>query len=65
MSKFVIGRKYWSDDKYEMMVVNRFDQTGLVRCELGFGMPANYKIRKDSCGEEYIIAKRRIYRSFP
>ena len=63
--KFIAGCRYWSDDKYEMFVVNRFDRTGIVRCELGFGLPANYKIRYDFKGCEYINAKGRVYSAFP
>jgi hypothetical protein len=60
---FCVDRRYWSDDRYEMYVVNRFDRIGFVRVELGFGLPANYKIRKDTLGREYIIAKGRTYRA--
>ena len=63
--KFVVGQRYWSADKYEMIVVDRFDRTNLLRVEVGFGLPANYKIRKGFDGREYIIAKKRIYESFP
>ena len=63
--KFLIDRRYWSDDKHEMYVVGRFDRTGLIRAEVGFALPANYKIRTDSWGCEYIIAKGRTYRAFP
>jgi|GEM_PF-4207325 len=61
--KFVAGRCYWSEDKYEMYVVNRFDGTNLLRVEVGFGLPANYKIRRDNRGREWIKAKGRIYRA--
>ena len=61
--KFVIGRRYWSEDNYEMIVVNRFDRTGLVRVEIGFAFPSNYKIRKDFNGFEFILAKNKIYRA--
>ncbi len=61
--KFETGRRYWSDDRYEMYVVDRFDRTGLIRVEVGFAMPANYKIRKDYYGCEYIIAKGREFRA--
>ena len=61
MYKFIAGRRYWSDDKYEITVVNRFDRTNLLRVEVGFGLPANYKIRKGYDGREWIKAKGRIY----
>jgi hypothetical protein len=63
--KFIPNRRYWSDDKYEIYVCNRFDKTGLLRAEVGFGLPANYKIRKDALGCEWIKAKGRVYRAFP
>jgi hypothetical protein len=63
--KFIVGRRYWSDDKYEIYVVERFERTNLLRVEAGLGLPANYKIRKGFDGREYIIAKKRVYWSFP
>jgi hypothetical protein len=63
--RFCINRRYWSEDRYEMLVVNRFDRTGLIRAEIGFALPANYKIRKDRRGCEYIVAKGRTFRAFP
>jgi len=64
--KFNVGQCYWSEDKYQMYVVNRFDRTNLLRVELGFGLQANYKIRKRCFdGREYIIAKKRVYWAFP
>lgn len=64
-AKFIIGRKYWSDDKYEICVCNRFDRTNLLRVEVGFGRAANYKIHTDSLGIEWIRAKGRVYKAFP
>ena len=61
--KFIVGWRYWSEDKYEMTVVNRFDQTNLIQVEVGFGLPANYKIRKDFQGREWITAKGRTFRA--
>jgi len=62
LMKFVVNRRYWtSDGSYEMTVVGRFERSGLVRCEIGFGLPANYKIRTDYSGREYITAKGRDY----
>jgi hypothetical protein len=63
LQKFVVGRRYWSDDKYEMIVCNRFDRTNLLRVEVGLGMPANYKIHVDALNQEYITAKGRIFRA--
>ena len=63
--KFIIGRRYWSEDRYEIFVANRFDRTNLLRVEIGFGLPVNYKILKGFDGREYIIAKKRIYKAFP
>ena len=62
--KFIENRRYWSDDKYEMYVVKRFDLHGLLRVEVGFGLPANYRVRKDAHGREYIQAKGRIYKAY-
>jgi len=62
--KFIVGRRYWSKDKYEIFVVNRFDRTNLLRVEAGFGLPANYKIRKGFDGREYIISKKRVFEAF-
>lgn len=59
--KFIVGLRYWSDDKYEMTVVNRFDDTSLLRVEVGFGLPANYKIRKGYKGREWIKAKGHVF----
>ena len=61
--RFIVNRRYWSEDKYEMFVCDRFDRTGLLRVEVGFGLPVNYKIRKDYRGCEWIKAKGRIYRA--
>ena len=63
--RFYVGRRYFSDDKYEIFVCGRFDRTNLLRAEVGIGLPANYKIRVDSQGCEYINAKGRVYRAFP
>ncbi len=62
---FEINRRYWSEDRHEMYVVGRFERTGLLRVEVGFGLPANYRIRTDRMGCEYINAKGRTYRAFP
>ena len=62
--KFVVGRKYFSDDGCEIYVCNRFGDCGL-RAEVGFGFPANYKIHTDAKGCEYINAKGHIFRAFP
>jgi len=59
--KFIINRRYWSEDKYEMYVCGRFDRTNLLRVEVGFSLPANYKIRRDYRGREWIKAKGRIF----
>jgi len=61
--RFIEGRRYWSDDKYEIFVVKRYDRTNLLRAEVGFGLPANYKIRTDALSREWIKAKDRIYRA--
>jgi hypothetical protein len=64
--KFIAGRRYWTEGGgYEMFVVNRFDRIGRIRAEIGFGLPANYKVRVDILGREYIVAKGRRYESFP
>jgi len=63
VSKFIVGRRYFSEDKYEMSVCGRFDRTNLLRVEVGFGLPANYKIRVDTLGREYITAKSRVFRA--
>ena len=62
--KFIINRSYWSEDKYEMYVCNRFNRANLLRVEIGFGLPANYKIRRDSRGMEWIKAKGHIFRAY-
>ena len=62
--QFIVNRRYWSDDRYEMFVVNRFDMTNLLRVEVGFGLPANYKIRRDFQGREFITSKGRTFRAF-
>jgi len=59
--KFIVNRRYWSEDKYEIYVCNRFDRTNLLRVEVGFGLPANYKIRRDFRGCEYIKAKGHVF----
>ena len=62
---FIVGLRYWSDDRHEMMiVVNRFDKSNLIRVEVGSGHPANYKIRKDNQGWEYIKAKGHTFSAF-
>jgi hypothetical protein len=61
--KFTIDRRYWSDDNYKMYVCKRFDEINLIRVEIGFGLPANYKIRKDIQGFEWIKAKGHIFRA--
>ena len=61
--KFIVGNRYWSDDKHEIYVCDRFDRTNLLRVEVGFGLPANYKIRKDYRGEEWIRAEGHIFRA--
>jgi hypothetical protein len=63
--KFITDRRYWSEDKYEMYVCGRFGRTNLLRVEVGFGMPANYKIRRDYRGREWIKAKGHIFRAHP
>ena len=63
--KFVIDRKYFSEDRFEMYVVGRFDNTNIIRAEIGFGLPKNFKIRKDHTDCEYILANGRVYRAFP
>ena len=60
--KFITDRRYWSEDGYEMYVCGRFDRTNLLRVEVGFGFPANYKIRIDYRGYEWIRAKGRMFR---
>ena len=60
---FIANRRYWSDDYYEMYVCNRFERTNLLRVEVGFGLPANYKIRRDYRGAEWIKAKGHIFRA--
>jgi hypothetical protein len=61
--RFIERQRYWSEDKYEMYVVRRFDNTELLRVEIGFGLPANYRLRQDVFGREYIQAKGHIFRA--
>jgi hypothetical protein len=48
-----------------MYVVGRFDRTGMLRAEVGFALPANYKIRLDFWGCEYIMVRGREFRAAP
>ena len=66
MIKFCVERRYTSVDGYDMFVVARFDkypEASLLRVEVGFGSPANYKIRTDRSGREYIAAKGHVFKA--
>jgi len=61
--KFIAGHRYCSDDKHEMLVVNRFDRTKQISVEVGFRFPVDYKIYANHEGCEYIIVEKRIFRA--
>jgi len=68
--KFIEGRRYWSEyfgrtthERYEIYVVRRYDSTNLLRLEAGFALPANYKIRKEHNGREWVKVKGHIYKA--
>ena len=64
--KFAVDNMYFSKEGgYSMYAVSRSEKSDTLRAEIGFGLPANYKIRRDSRGNEYIIAKGRAYVSTP
>ncbi len=61
--RFCVDRHYYSDE-YSIHVVGRFDRSGLIRAEFGFGLPRNYKIRKGYAGKkdvEHIIVKGHVF----
>jgi hypothetical protein len=60
--KFIEGRRYFAvDGKNDFTVEKRFGNKNLVRGFVGFGLPANYKIRADYRGCEYITAKGHVF----
>jgi len=58
---FSIGSRYWSEDKYEMFVVDRNETKGKIKLEVGLGMPAWYKLRVNALGRETVTAKGHTF----
>jgi len=57
---FQENRRYFSDDGRELYVCHR-NRGEMLRAECGFSFPANYKIRKDFRGVEFITAKGHTF----
>ena len=58
---FSVGSRYWSEDKYEMFVVDRNDMKGKIKLEVGLGMPAWYKLRVNALGRETVVARGHTF----
>ena len=57
--RFQVGERYFSDDNHEMTVHSRSKE--YIRVAVGFGLPANYKIKHDFMKREWVKAKGHVF----